>query len=117
MGIAAALGCASLKSSSWDKHCYPEMNSDATKIAGPNAVDRGFLTRGSTVDQRESTIQCALRAVESGAPFKFGYTELFEDSMICEVAIRGESGQLVRLAYDAGSANGFDESRPQVWSS
>jgi hypothetical protein len=86
---------------SWAAHCYKDFERDISEIAGPGAVDCGFLPLEATDGQRAATERCAKGAVKSGVAFKFGYGSFGHDSAFCDIAIRRPDGQLISFFFDS----------------
>jgi hypothetical protein len=102
---------------SWAAHCYKDFERDVSEIAGPSAIDCGFLPLKATDGQRAATKRCAKSAVKSGLAFKFGYGSFGDDSAFCDTAIRRADGQLISLFFDSDISGqmGRDGNNSVVW--
>lgn len=117
-------GCGSVppalpQAGSWANQCYVNLDRDVSKIAGPSAIDCGFLPLDASRNNRIATEACAKNAAGNGKPFKFGYGSFGDDSAYCDVAIRGPDGQIISLFYDSDVTGqmGAKGNHSAVWTS
>lgn len=118
------VGCTSVpptmsQASSWVNQCYVDLDRDVSEIAGPSAIDCGFLSRQAPRKNRVATEDCAKNAVGIGKPFKFGYSSFGDDSAYCDVAIRRPDGQFISFFYDSDVTGqmGTNGNHSAVWTS
>jgi hypothetical protein len=100
--IAVLSGCASLQTpvpASWH-YCYRGFDEDTQFVAGPTAVNCGFLTMNSTDDEVYAVRRCGETHAEANLPFRAGFYDIGGDSEICGAAIRAQDGKWVWIFAD-----------------
>jgi hypothetical protein len=87
----------------WEPVGYQGFAESIDALAGPNAIDCGFL---NLLDEKlgdaakEKAYQCVQMALMSKRPFKFGTLRIPTDSYGYEVLARTPQGELWRVTYD-----------------
>jgi hypothetical protein len=122
LSLVFLTGCASAplieyRAGSWTNQCYRGFEDDVASLAGKSAVDCGFLSFGTSDEDRVLIKNCARGAVRSDQPFKFGYHGLNVDSVICDVAVRTSNGELISFFVDTDVSGQMGEDGNHIFAS
>jgi hypothetical protein len=111
-----SVGCATAppRPDSWASAKAPNLVELVNKLAGPEAIDCGFINQLGEEESHagwRAAMRCASAALEHGEPFKFGTYRIPMDSYTHEIVVRGADGQLWFLVLDVM----LDGDAPQFW--
>jgi hypothetical protein len=115
--LVLAAGCSTPGSgnlNSW-KLCSGDFLREVADLAGPKAIDCGFLMLGFP-QNRFGAIACAQQAINSGRPFKLGYGSFGDDSGSRTAIVQTATGELflVSSEYALVTSNGAQQA---TWAS
>jgi hypothetical protein len=119
--ISLALSACAAQSDSpvvvddWREAGYEGFGASVAALAGPGAVDCGFINllaeTGATRARRARAVACVREAKRRGVPSKFGTVRIPIDSYVHEVYVRTAAGENWKIVFDVM----IDGDAPQQW--
>ena len=101
--IAFATSCSSTRwvpgsyamHMTWSGVCHRTFRRDIERLAGPNAIDCGFIGNEWSKERIKATRTCIADAMASNSGFKAGYFLVGDDGTGCDAVVRTEAGEIV----------------------